>query len=340
MPNRHRFWVLIALTALAALTALPLFAGDGVKFIVGLAIIEAVFALSWNLLFNYTGIASFGHAAFFAAGAYLVGMAQRYGWHLPFAAQLLSAFLIGGVMAFVIGGVALKRATGIHFAILTLAVAEVVRMLISYTDYVGRDEGLAGIPRPVINFGFATLNLRSASAYYWLILGVCLVLALGLWWLVSSRYGRALRSIAQDSERAAFVGIDIYRMRLMSFTVSGAVAAMCGGLSAPWVQIVTPDLSHWLHSAQPMLNTLLGGSGLFWGPAIGAFTYAFVNYSTRTLAGASELVIGCILIVIILAAPMGIAGALVSVRNRVLRGLRREAGANPHPVPKSERASP
>ena len=102
-------------------------------------------------------------------------------------------------------------------------------------------------------------------------------------------------------------------------TVSGAVAAICGGLSAPWVQIVTPDLAHWLHSAQPMLNTLLGGSGLFWGPVIGAFVYALINYSTRTLAGASEIVIGGILIAIILAAPAGIAGTLIAVKRRLGR---------------------
>ncbi|MET0429824.1 MAG: branched-chain amino acid ABC transporter permease, partial [Microvirga sp.] len=277
MPDRDtRFWTLTGVGLLAVLAVLPLVANDSVKFVVGLAIIEALFALSWNLLFNYTGIASFGHAAFFAVGAYLVGIAQRYGWPVPFAAQLLGAFLAGGIMALVIGGIALRRATGIHFAILTLAVAEVVRMLIGYSAFVGRDEGLAGIPRPVIDLGVTTLSLRSVNAYYWLILIVSLALALALWWFVSSRHGRATRSIALDAERAAFVGIDVYRMRLLSFTISGGVAGICGGLSAPWVQIVTPDLSHWLHSAQPMLNTLLGGSAYFWGPAIGAFVYAFI----------------------------------------------------------------
>jgi branched-chain amino acid transport system permease protein len=314
----NQFWTITAIVVVAALAGLPFIANDSVKFVVGLAIIEALFALSWNVLFNYTGIASFGHAAFFAVGAYLVGLAQRHGWPVPFPMQLLAAMLTGGVMALLIGWIALKRASGIHFAILTLAIAEVVRMLISYSAALGRDEGLAGIPRPVIDLGIATLNLRSVNAYYWLIMLLCSVIALGLWWFVSSRYGRALRSIALDAERAAFVGIDVYKMRLLSFTISGAVAAICGGLSAPWVQIVTPDLSHWLHSAQPMLNTLLGGSAFFWGPAVGAFAYAFINYSTRTLAGLSELMIGGILIVIILSAPMGIAGALASARKRMM----------------------
>ena len=126
------------------------------KFVVGLALIEALFALSWNLLFNYTGIASFGHAAFFAVGAYLVGIAQRYGWPVAVRGNS-SARSLAGASCPGRRGIALRRATGIHFAILTLAVAEVVRMVISYSAYVGRDEGLAGIPRPVIDLGVTTV---------------------------------------------------------------------------------------------------------------------------------------------------------------------------------------
>ena len=316
------FWPAAGVIALIATALAPLFANDSVTFILGLAMIEAVFALSWNLLFNYTGIASFGHAAFFTLGAYFVACAQRYGWDVTFPLQLLVAFALGGGAAFAIGAVALKRASGIHLAILTLAIAEVVRMVIGYIDYVGRDDGLGGIPRPVVNLGLATLDLRSSSAYYWCILVVCVALALGLWWLVRSRYGRALRSIAEDAERATFVGMDIYKLRLFSFTISGAVAAICGGLSAPWVQIVTPDLSHWLHSAQPMLNTLLGGSAMFWGPAVGAFAYSLINYSTRTLDGVSEIVVGGILLTIILIAPTGITGALESLRRKIFQKWR------------------
>ena len=309
--------LLVAAVILAALAGVPRLGNDSITFVAGLALIEAVFALSWNLLFNYTGIASFGHAAFFAIGAYVVAVAQRHGWNMPFLLQQGVAFALGGALAFAVGAVALKRASGIHLAILTLAVAEVLRMLIGYSTYLGREDGISGIPRPVLDFGFMSIRLQAANAYYWFIVVTCAMLALCLWWLVSSRYGRVLRSIAQDADRASFVGINVFRFRLMSFTVAGAVAAACGGLSAPWVQIVSPDLSHWLYSAQPMLNTLLGGSALFWGPVIGAFTYAAINYSTRTLAGLSELVIGAILLSIILVAPTGIGGAIVAAWHRV-----------------------
>lgn len=318
--------VLGMVTACAIMAALPYVLDSGAIFVVGLAIIEGLFALSWNLLFTYSGIASFGHAAFFAAGAYLVACVQRYGWPIGFPVQLIGAFALGGGAAFMLGAAALRRVSGIHFAILTLAVAEVVRTVISYTTVLGRDEGIAGIPRPVLRLGFADVALRTSSAYYWFVLSACCLVALALWWFVRSESGRALRSLSLDPERASFVGIDVYRYRLLAFSLSGGVAAFCGGLSAPWVQIVTPDLSHWAHSAQPMLNTLLGGAGSFWGPVVGAFVYAGLNYATRTLAGASELVIGLTLLVIVLVAPAGISGAVERAR-RILGRNRSEATA-------------
>jgi ABC-type branched-subunit amino acid transport system permease subunit len=310
-----------------ALAALPFILNSGAIFVVGLAIIEGLFALSWNLLFTYSGIASFGHAAFFAIGAYLVACAQRYGWPIGFPVQLVGAFALGAGAAFVLGAAALRRVSGIHFAILTLAVAEVVRTIISYTSFLGRDEGIAGIPRPVLRLGIVDIALRTSSAYFWFVLLACGLVALALWWFVRSESGRTLRSLSLDPERAAFIGIDVYRYRLLAFTISGGVAAFCGGLSAPWLQIVTPDLSHWAHSAQPMLNTLLGGAGSFWGPVVGAFVYAGLNYATRTLAGASELVIGLTLLVIILVAPAGISGAVETAR-RLFLGSETKAPAS------------
>jgi branched-chain amino acid transport system permease protein len=332
--TRRRFsvpGVLGGLVLAAAFLALPQVVSSGALFVIGLALIEALFALSWNLLFTYSGIASFGHAAFFAMGAYLVGCAQRYGWPLAFPVQLLAAFALAGVMAGLLGAAALRRVSGISFAILTLAVAEVVRTIISYTSALGRDEGLAGIPRPVLNLLIADVPLRSAGAYYTVIVVVTGAVALALWAFVLGERGRALRSLAQDPERAAFVGIDIYRLRILAFSLSGGIAGLCGGLAAPWVQIVTPDMSHWSHSAQPMLNTLLGGAGSYWGPVIGALAYAGLNYATRTFAGVSELIIGVTLLVIILVAPAGISGAVTALRHRMWRrrgpGTQHQLGA-------------
>jgi branched-chain amino acid transport system permease protein len=160
------------------------------------------------------------------------------------------------------------------------------------------------------------------------------VVSLALWAFVLGERGRALRSLAQDAERAAFVGIDVYRNRVLAFALSGGIAGLCGGLAAPWIQIVTPDMSHWSHSAQPMLNTLLGGAGVYWGPVVGAFAYSGLNYATRTFAGISELIIGVILLIVILIVPTGISGAFTVLRRLIPRA---PTGPVPTPAPAEQR---
>jgi branched-chain amino acid transport system permease protein len=163
------------------------------------------------------------------------------------------------------------------------------------------------------------VSLKSGPAYYLFLCVACAMLALGLWWFVSSQYGRVLRSIRQDAIRAEFIGIDVKRHRTMAFTISGALAALAGGLSAPWTQIVTPETASYIHSTQPMLNSLLGGVGHFWGPTVGAVIFSGIGYFTRTLVGISEVVSGAILLLIVLGAPSGILG----VTSQLLASFRR-----------------
>ena len=123
--------------------------------------------------------------------------------------------------------------------------------------------------------------------------------------------------IREDAERAAFLGTNVARYRMLAFVVSGAVAAFAGALYAPWTRIVTLDEVHWLHSLQPMLYTLLGGVGSFWGPAIGAALFAAIAYLTRTYSGLYEVIVGGTLILIILVAPSGVVGMYRKLRARV-----------------------
>ncbi|PSC02915.1 branched-chain amino acid ABC transporter permease [Alsobacter soli] len=302
--------------ALVVLASLPVWANQGVTFIVGLALVEAVFALSWNLLFGFTGMASFGHAAFFAIGGYLCGAGLRYATGVPFLALLGGAGALGALTAFLVGLVALRRSSGIHFAILTLALSEVLRVLIAYSTALGREDGLSAIPRPAVNLGVARLDLTSGQSYYWFLLVASALLAWVLWLVAKGPLGRVLQTIRQDPERAAFMGVDVWRYRLGAFTLSGAVAAVSGALYAPWAQIITPDSAHWIHSTQPMLASLLGGAQSFWGPVIGTILFTAINYATRTLIGLSEIVIGVVLLVIVLSAPSGVMGLLRRFESR------------------------
>lgn len=300
-----RLSLMLAIAVL--ILSLPMWVNQGILFIAGFAMVEALLALSWNFLFGYVGLATFGHAAFFGLGAYFTGYLLR-DLGLPFPLLLLGSILIGAISAAMIGFVALRRTSGIALGILTLSLGEILRRIINYTKFLGSDDGLAGIPRPSINFGLFTIDLASEAAYFWFLCFACTSAAMLLWALTVSRFGRMMVSTRQDPIRAEFLGINIQRVRLTAFVISGAVASLAGGLHAPWAQIVTPDTVSYLHSTQPMLNTLLGGSGFFWGPAVGSVIFSTLGYATRTLAGLSELISGTILLLVVLGAPGGILG--------------------------------
>lgn len=303
------------LAGLVLVVSVPGWANPGLLFLVGLTLINAMFALSWNLLFGYVGLASFGHAGFFAIGAYLTGAALRYQW-MSFPSAMIVSMILGAVVAWLIGMIALQRLAGIFLAVLTVALSEIFRRVISYIPALGGEDGLSNIPRPFLGFGPVGIDLTSSTVYYTFLVVMFVLVTAFLWWLVNSRIGRAFKSVRDDAERAAFLGINVKRYRLLAFMVSGAVAALAGSLFAPWTRIVTLEEVHWLMSTQPILSTLLGGTGSFWGPVVGSVVFTIINYSTRTFVGLSEIIVGGTLLAIILIAPSGILGVVSQIRNR------------------------
>ena len=304
--NRAAQVALLAL--LLAFLVAPFAVNPGLVFIAGIAMIEIVFAMSWNLLFSYAGLVSFGHAAFFGVGAYTAAAALKHGYDVNFLLVMLIGAILGGAAAFLVAIVVLRRASGIQFAVLTLALSQLVVVLLGYSDYLGHDEGLSALPRPMMDFGLFAIDLNQPLQNYYFVFVISIV-AVGLMWLLlHGHLGRAMQAVRIDPERAAFVGINVWRIRVFAFTVSGAFAALAGALLPPWAQIVTPDYVNWLHSAQPIFATLLGGAGFFWGPLIGILGLSALNYFTRTLAGLSEVLIGASLLTIVLLAPAGVLG--------------------------------
>ena len=301
---------------LAALLLAPLVVNRGLLFVIGLSVTQAVFALSWNLMFRYAGLASFGHAMFYGIGAYCMAAILFHGLPVPFLAALGLSAVLGGAVAFVVGLIVLPRTTGIQLAVLTLALSQLVLLYTSYTDALGRDDGLSGLKRPRLGFGSFTIDLVPLPHYYYFILFVCVTVTALLLWFVSGPRGRILLAVRIDPERAAFLGVNVRRQRIMAFTLAGAIAALVGAVVAPWAQIVSTDSMSWLSSAQPMLATLLGGAGSFWGPVIGTFGLALINYATRTFAGLSELTVGGVLLIVVMIAPAGILGLARSFSRR------------------------
>lgn len=315
---------LLLIFAGAALVLLPLWANSGLVFLAGTTMVVGVFALSWNLLFGYAGLASFGSGGLFSIGAYTMAVMLRGGFEGQFLLLIALSTLAGGAVAFAIGIVALRRSTGIFLAILTLALAELLRITLAKIHWVGAEDGIPNIVRPNFSIGLATVDLGRGNHYYWFLCIACALLVALSWWIAHGRFGRTLRTIRLDIERAAFMGVDTHRYRLVAFTISGAIAACAGALFAPWAQIVTPDIGNMMRSTQPILFTLLGGASSFWGPMIGAFLFSAIEFSTRTLVGIQEIITGSILLGVVLLFPTGVAGAWNALIARLTARPRRD----------------
>lgn len=315
---RARFWLNLAIAAigLAAFALVPQLFNRGVTFLAGLVAINVVFALSWNLLFAGIGLLSFGQAMFFAGGAYLMAVLSLHMPEMPFLLALALSAAMGGAIAFVFGFIALRRASGTYFAILTLAFAEFIHIIITKTNVLGRNDGLVGIRRPVIDLGFVELNLVTGNSYYYFLIVTMAIAAFALWCLQNSPAGRLMQAIRQEPARAAFLGADIQNWRLFAFVVSGCFAGLAGAMLAPWSQIVSPEIAHWSVSTQPILFSLLGGTGTFWGPAFGAILFGIVDYATRNLQGLADLTVGLLLLAVVLAIPGGMLGLIGRLGSR------------------------
>jgi branched-chain amino acid transport system permease protein len=311
---------LVPLTVVAL--ALPLLVNSGIVFLAGLVCINIVVALAFNLLFTTAGIMSFGQAMFVAIGAYAAGLIGLHLPGVPYPVALLAAGVLGAALAVVVGTLALRRSEGVTFAMVTLTFAELLHIVITKTTFLGRNDGLTGIVRPVLLRWPVRIDLGVGDNFYVFIVLVCAALSAVLWWVTQSRFGRALQAVRMDPQRAAFLSVDGHRYRMAALMVSGAVTAIAGGLYGPWTQILSPELAYWGQSTIPLLDTLLGGAGTFWGPAVGAVAFALIEYETRDIAGVSDLVAGMLLLSVVLAIPGGLVGILAQATGLVRRARR------------------
>ncbi len=308
----------LAIALCAAILLMPFLVNGGLLYLLGTTLILAVYALGWNLLFSWAGLASFGAGGLFAIGAYVTAVALNSGWGAYYPLVLIAAGLIAGVIAGGIALIALRRTSGIFLAILTLSLAELLRHVLMKARLLGGEDGISGIMRPRIDLGFVAFDLGAGHSFYYFICLVGLLIVGLCWWLAHGPFGRAMLSTRHDIDRAGFVGINAFAVRVATFAISGAISGLAGALYAPWAQIVTPELAGMLKSTQPILFTLLGGIHSFWGPVIGAFSFMIIDYATRTLIGIQEIITGAILLAVILMFRSGIAGGWSALCTRLI----------------------
>ncbi len=266
-------------------------------FLATSALVLALWSVSYNLMLGYAGMVSFAHAAYYGIGAYTVALLfQRF--HLPVLAGLALSPFVTAALGLVTGLVAL-RAARLYFALLTLAISQLLYSIaFSWYDFTGGDNGVHGLEVPE--------QLTDYTVLYYFVGGVvalCLVL---MFVLTRSPFGAALAAIRENRERARSIGINVKAYELAVFTVAATFAGVAGGLFAVFQQEAFPEMLYWTQNAQPVVVALLGGTGSFLGPALGALVYTVLdNQLSKNFAYQFDVILGAIVLAVVLVVPGG-----------------------------------
>ncbi|PLC54013.1 branched-chain amino acid ABC transporter permease [Pollutimonas nitritireducens] len=307
MRNRPLPFVLALL--LLVLAALPWITPYFYIFIVTEILILGLFAASFNLIFGYTGMLSFGHAAFFGVGSYATALLLQ-GAQWPLLACLLVAIMAGAVLALIIGFFSV-RLNEVYFSMLTLAFGMMVFAVVhQWRSVTNGSDGIAGFRVNSLGLGF-DLALANPSVYYHVVLVIVVLATAFLYLICRSSFGLILRAIRQNPERVAFCGLNVKSYRLAAFTISGAFAGLAGGLMAPFLRIASPELVHWSMSAEPVLMSILGGTGYFLGPYFGAAMFVLLETWITSMTHAWMLVLGIILALMVMFFRRGVLGTFL-----------------------------
>jgi branched-chain amino acid transport system permease protein len=289
-------------------------------------LVYGLFALGFNLLYGYTGLLSFGHAAYFGLGAYGAGIAlAKIGWTSVWVAlgMGIGAAALGGAL---VGFFALRR-RGIYFAMLTLAFAQLFYFIAFHMASVtGGDDGLRGIPTLTLGLLAWRIPLGNPTNFHFFALALVAVAILALRRILDSPFGAVLAAIRENTDRAQACGYDVQRVKLVSFVFSAAFTGLAGALDALRITVVPVEALYWSTSGQAVIMTLLGGAGTFFGPFVGAGTFLVLQDRLALVTEAWPLVIGLVFMAFVLFLPQGIWGTLLArLGARGIDGSRSEA---------------
>ena len=301
MTRRWRDLGLAGLGLIVLLLVPMLGAPPAIRDFIMFAMAYGLLAMSLNLLIGYTRLVSFGHAMFFASGAYAFGLAMQSGkFSIPAAFALAIAFT--AVLALVIGAICV-RLNEIYFAFLTLAFQMLIyNVILGWVSFTGGDQGLmGGIPRPK----FLGIDLADRTQLY-VFCSVLFVVCIAIMrQIVTSPFGYTLRLIRDNQERAAFLGIDVARAKLVCFVISACMASVGGILLALFVSGAYPNFGFWTTSGEAIFMILLGGSTVFLGPIVGTVILRILTDVTIAYTSHTELVLGIVILILVLGLRKG-----------------------------------
>lgn len=281
-------------------------------------LIFGLYAVGFNLLFGYTGMLSFGHAAFLGVGSYLCGIAiVSGGW--PWWAAIFAGVAASALVGVAMGYLAI-RTRGIYFSMVTLALAQIVYYAFYKAErWTGGENGLRGVRVEAVDlFGIRFDFVDPTTKYY-----VILVFVAAALWFVSrvlnSPFGAVIEAIRENEKRTAACGFDVARAKLLVFTLSAAVCGLAGALRALHLSIVPIDSLHYLQSGQAVMMCLLGGMGTFFGPFVGAAAFLYLEDVTTGVTKHWMAVVGVIFMLFVLFFPKGIWGSMLEALARRAR---------------------
>ncbi|MHB0952427.1 MAG: branched-chain amino acid ABC transporter permease [Allorhizobium sp.] len=269
----------------------------------------ALFAASFNLLLGYTGLLSFGHAAFFGGAAYFTAHAVKE-WGLPPEFGILIGVAGAALLGLVMGFFAIRR-QGIYFAMITLALSQMFFFFCLQAGFTHGEDGIQSVPRGDL---FGVLDLNQPLNMYFFVLGVFLIGMLIIWRFINSPFGMILKSIRENEARATSLGYSVARYKLGAFVMSAALTGLAGGLKALVFQLATLTDVGWQMSGEVILMTLLGGIGTLIGPILGAgFVVTLENY-LATSEFPVTIITGVVFMVCVLLFRRGIVGEFYASR--------------------------
>jgi branched-chain amino acid transport system permease protein len=308
------------IAASAALAVLVVFPFAGATFYTELVtkmMVLAIFALSLDLLVGYTGLVSFGHAAFFGIGAYALGLMAPKNEAASLWLTLPAALLATGIAAFVVG-LFVVRVKGIYFIMVTLAFAQMFYFVFHDTAFGRGSDGISMNFKPDAAIGgFTPFDVRDAAHVYYLVLALLLLVFALLRVVLRSSFGRALMGIRSNEQRMRSLGFPVYRYKLASFTLAGALAGLAGYLSALQFGFVNPELLSWHQSGNVLLMLILGGMGSLFGAVVGAFAFVGLAEVFQAMTPHWQLLLGTAIILLVIFLP----GGLASIAGRFRRTL-------------------
>ena len=305
LPNRSAGLARIGLFIGLAVLVLAPFIGLYPVFMMK-ALCYAIFACAFNLLLGFTGLLSFGHAAFLGAAAYATGWLVRSAG-LPPELGVLAGMAFAALLGLAVGLIAIRR-QGIYFAMITLAMAQMIYFVWLQVPFTGGEDGLQGVPRGKL---FGVLSLASDTTLYYVIAAVFVAVFLFIMRVVHSPFGQVLKAIRENEPRAISLGYDVDRYKLLAFVLSAALAGLGGALKTLVLGFATLSDAHWSLSGEVILMSLLGGLGTFAGPVIGAFTIiGLQDYLADRVGSYVTVIIGAIFVVCVVAFRRGFVGEL------------------------------